>query len=288
MKLFKNKLMQINITNIYLFLMSFFIISAFIYIRLILKRSEYSLDILKNNVNFYYFLLCFCIACMHLIIFIMLIQMLMLKKKESKFSKILKIIMEALVWKPLDYLLEKISPYIPYSGTIIIGYCMFFRENNFRLICMKSLCFICYFLPKICMSFLFFFEIIFYSRLEYFIKFFWVFIIPYIYIVFINLCEHFYKNNITEITSGLIINPTGVPNAHGVYTAHTFQFNEKSNYPKEAFNELVDSWSILFYLLNLNSIIRRLILKITPCISLLTSLLYFCALSYKIYYLFII
>ena len=133
--------------------MSFVILSLFFYYRIFRKRVEYSLEILKLNLTPEYLILCSFLFFIHIFIICFISIQLRVKKKES--SKILfymKKINEILVYKPLDYVVTKISPYIPYSGTLIINYCYFFRKNTFRLFLAKVLCFIFYFLPKIFMA----------------------------------------------------------------------------------------------------------------------------------------
>lgn len=280
---------ETQIINCYFIIMSSIIISLFIYYRIIIKRAEYSLDLLKPLVTYHDLILCISLGLMHLFIILFLLKNMLTKMTNTNFllNKV-QIIANILIWKPLNFLLEEITPYIPLSGTLIIIYCEFFKKSELRVFFMKAICFLFYFLPKIIMSVIFFYEIIFNHSLEIFVKYFLVLLLPFIYILFLNICEKFYSNNIKEIEEGLIITVQGNPNQHGVYTKHKLQFNNKSKYPAESFRELVESWNILFLLLNFNAIIRLFISKTSSYVILVTSTLYLCAFSYKLYYLFII
>lgn len=276
--------------NIYLSFMAITIIGLFIYFRFIIKRATYSLEVLKIFADYYYFCICFFFLILHLIIIIIIIYNLCNKDivtKNNKYLQYTTYIIDIIVWKPLYYILKIISPHIPYSGTIIIHYCYFFRKDEFRFFLMKLLCFFCYFFPKIVMSILFVTEIIFYHQLKYSIQFIYILLIPLIYKVFINLAESFYTNNMPDLLDGLIVTVTGTPNSNGVYATHHLLFKENSGYSKEQFPELVENWSILVSLLALNNIIRIFMQQLMPYITILCSSLYLIAFSYKIYFLFL-
>jgi hypothetical protein len=276
------------IINIYMVLTSSIIIGLFIYFRLIKEYNAYSLENLKGVVNIKYFCFCILMLFLHLIVIISIIYIFKNKeKRKESFFNIFKFIIEILVWKPLDYILIKISPYIPYSGTVIISYCNFFRKNEIRLFLMKFFCIFFYYLPRIIMSILFFTEIIFYHQLKYFFNMIFLLLVPFCYIIFINLCEKFYYNNIENLTNVLLVLPIGEPNKHGVYINYKFSLKPNLTCSDEAFKQLVDSWNLLFYLINLNKIIRNFISNLNLYISLVTSTLYMITFSYKIYYLFI-
>ena len=71
-----------------------------------------------------------------------------------------------------------------------------------------------------------------------------------------------------------------------IYTSHKFnQKNKNDYYTEEDFNEIIETWSLLFYVLNLTQIIRQFIMQISPYLTLTTSSLYLSALMYKMYYL---
>jgi hypothetical protein len=288
-KNFTNYSIQQILINVYLSFMSLTIISLFIYFRLIIKRSSYSLEILKEIVGLEYFLLCFILLCLHIFIaFSIIYNSLYTPKNENKLIETVKYIIDLILWKPLMFLLDKSSPHIPYSGTFIIHYCYFFKQNDFTLFLMYLLNFIFYFAPKILMSTLFFIEILFYHQLKIFIQLFWILLLPIIYMIFLNLSEKFYDNNINPVKEPLFVTATGEPNQHGVYTAFIFTLKDKNAYSKEAFQEIVEMWNLLFYLKNLNKMIRIFISQLSPYVTLYTSSIYLIVLSYKIYYLFIL
>lgn len=276
--------------NTYFFFMSFFLIAAFVYFRFFVKRSEYSLELLKTVVGFKYFCLCFGMLSLHLVLLCYILYIIFNKKNEGQniFFKSLENLYSFLIKKPLYFLLDKTALHIPYSGTLIIHYCYFFRKNDFRLFLMYLLNFIFYFAPKILMSTLFFIEIVFYHQLKIFIQLFWILLLPIIYIVFLNLSEKFYDNNINAVESEIYVKPTGTKNKHGCYTRFLFAFKEKDVYSEEDFEQFVENWYLLFHLLNLNAMIRRFMNKWSPYITSYTSSLYLIAFSYKIYYLFIL
>lgn len=276
------------IITFYLFTMSVFIIGIFVYYRIIFKRATYSLDTLKNSVDYIYLFINISFTCLHLFIILSIISTFIIKRKTHTLFEMLQKVVDILIWKPLNYFLNLISPHIPYSGNLILNYTYFFRKTELRLSLMKFCCFMFYFFPKIMMSSIFFIEIIFYHRLEIFIKYIWIFLIPLIYIIFLNLSEKFYANNIKDIENLLIITPTGDKNIHGVFTAHYFTLKENTGYTADSLKELSECWSILFYIVNLNKITRLFISQKAPYITFLTSCLYLSSFSYKIYYLYII
>lgn len=288
MKIFDLKFNPIKklLTECYLILMSCLILSIFFYYRIIMKRFEYSLELLKFNLTLKYLIICSFFLLLHILIicFILIHLVNKIKKTDSKINFYLKEIVEILVYKPLNYIIKKISPYVPYSGTLIINYCYFFRKNAFRLFLTKILCFIFYFLPRIFMALLFFIEIVYYHQVKYFITFILIFLIPYIYLIFLKLSEIFYDNNMPEVEENVFVTPEGLPNAYGVFTNYKFQLKENTGYTEKDLPELIDAWDVLFYILNLNAIIRNFILKIGPYITLLISLCYCLAFSYQLYY----
>jgi hypothetical protein len=140
-----NKKISILLQKIYLILMSFIILSLFFYYRIFMKRFEYSLEILKLNLTLKYLILCSFFFFLHIFIICFILIQPRIKKREGfKVLFYIKKINEILVYKPLDYVVTTISPYIPYSGTLIINYCYFFRKNTFRLFLAKVLYFIFY------------------------------------------------------------------------------------------------------------------------------------------------
>lgn len=156
---------------------------------------------------------------------------------------------------------------------------------------MKMLCSILYFVPRICMSLLFFIEIVFFNRLEMFVKFIWIFIIPVSYMVFLNISEKLYVFNMRELYKIMEVTPTGLPNQNGVYTAHQFKFKPNSGYEENSLEDLkhlAENWDVLFYITNLNAITRIFIGQCAPYVTLFTSTLYLMSFSYKFYYLFIL
>lgn len=283
----KIKLLKQYFYEIYLLFMSSIIISLFIYYRLILKRSTYSLETLKYKVDLTYLLIDFGFITLHLFIIITIIYNLIVSNKEdNKIITYVKHIIDIIIWKPLNYFLDLLAPHIPYSGTFIISVYLFFRKNNLRLTFMKVLTIIFFVMPRIFMSFLFFYEIVLNNKLENFINFIWILLLPLFYLIFLNLSEKFYINNIIEVDKILEVTPTGIPNKNGVYTSHKFnQKNKNDYYTEEDFNEIIETWSLLFYVLNLTQIIRQFIMQISPYLTLTTSSLYLSALMYKMYYL---
>jgi hypothetical protein len=150
---------------------------------------------------------------------------------------------------------------------------------------MNCLCFMFYFFPKILMSSVFLFEIIFLHQLKYFLYYFFILLIPIIYIILLNLSEKFYINNISDVLEGLNVKNEGTPNKYGVYTAHTFSIKKESEYTQDDLENLVECWQILFYLNNLNKILRLFINTYALYCTLFTSILYAGTFSYKLYYL---
>lgn len=287
--------MTLNITktknfiiSLYFFIMSILIISISIYYRLIFKRNTYSLELIKTHVTLEYFLLLLLFTCLHLFILCMYIYKRNHKSENSVILSSVNFILNTLLWKPLDYLLSLIAPHIPYSGTIILQYTYFFRQTEFRLVLLKVLCFILYFLPKMIMSIIFFYEIFFLHRSEVFIKLIWIFLIPVLFLIFLNLSEQFFKNNITAVEKVLHVIPRGLPNKNGIHTAHEFKIKKGSGYGKESLKELSECWGVLFYITNLNSITRLFISQTNFYVTLMTSTLYFITFIYQIYYLFLI
>lgn len=266
--------------------MSFIILSLFFYFRLIMKRSTYSLEILKHNADFKYVLICSFFIALHLfLIFFVIIQLLSRNKKvETRLLLKIRTFSNFVIYKPLDYAITKLSPSIPYSGTLIIKYCYFFRKNNFRLFLCKLLCFCVYFLPRIFMALLFVIEVVSYNQVKLFIMLIIVLVVPYIYLIFLNISEKFHSNNITAIDNALVVTPLGSPNIHGVFLKHKFQIKENSGYTEKDLPEFLDAWDVLFYILNLNAIIRNFIAKTTSYITIITSSCYFTAFSYQLYY----
>lgn len=269
--------------------MSIFILSLFFYLRFIIKRSEYSLEGLKKTCSFSYFVLCLFGILLHLTILIIIIYNIFFSKKQKKKHKILIFFNELsqiLIWKPLDHLLKTLSPHIPYSGTFIIKYVQFFKKSILRIYIMKSLTIILYFFPRIFMSVLFCIEILVFNKIEFCIKLVWLLIIPFLYIFFINLCEHFFNNNLKDVLEGLEVTPTGLPNPNGVYTNHIFKIKKDSGFSVENLDDLKDNWTLLFYLTNLTEMIRIFIAKYSPFISMFNSILFLVSLSYKFYYIY--
>ena len=126
----KIKLLKQYFYEIYLLLMSSIIISLFIYYRLILKRSTYSLETLKYKVDLTYLLIDFGFITLHLFIIITIIYNLIVSKKEdNKIITYVKHIIDIIIWKHLTYFLDLLVPHIPYSGTFIISYTYFFRKK---------------------------------------------------------------------------------------------------------------------------------------------------------------
>lgn len=292
MKHFDLNLIKIKILfiEIYLVLMSFIILSIFFYYRFIIKRFDYSLEILKNNITFNYLILCFSLMLLHLFILCGIVFQLLNKNKkiDYKIFFYLEKIIEILLYKPVDYAITKISPYIPYSGTLIINYCYFFRKNVFRLFLAKTLCFMLYFSTKIFMALLFLIEVVYYNQVKYFFMLILIFILPYIYLLFLNLSEKFYTNNIQEVEESIIVTAEGIPNSNGVYNNYKIQLKENSGYTEKELPELIDAWDVLFYILNLNAIIRNFMSKVGPYVTLLTSSCYCLAFNYQLYYFLIL
>lgn len=287
MKIFKLDFKDIKILliEIYLISMSFFIIGIFFYYRIFMKRFEYSLEMLKLNLNLKYFILCSFFFLFHVfLICFILIKILKKNKAESLVFLYTKKISDIFIYHPLDYAVTKISPYIPYSGTLIINYCYFFRQNMFRLFLTKVLCFIFYFLPKIFMALLFVIEIIYYNKVKYFIMFILIFVIPYIYILFLTLSEKFYDNNMPTVEENIVVTPVGLPNAYGVFTKFNFKLKENTGYTQKDLPEIIDAWDVLFYILNLNAMIREFILNYGFYITLVTSSCYSLGFGYQLYY----
>src|SRR5690242_4405233 len=133
----KLKINNFNITklktliiNIYFIIMSIIIISVYFYYRFLAKRAEYSLDSLKDSANNYYFLISMFFILLHIYLIINILKIKILNNNTpSKLMIYIQKVIEFLIWKPLNYLLDVITPDIPYSGTLIIKYCYFFRES---------------------------------------------------------------------------------------------------------------------------------------------------------------
>lgn len=282
---FNSEKIKLLLNEIYLIVMSLILLSLFFYYRIFMKRLEYSLEILKLNLTIKYLIISFFFFLLQIIILCVALKHILIKKREvSKMLFHLIRINEILIYKPLNYTITKISPYIPYSGTLIINYCYFFRKNTFRLFLAKTLCFMFYFFPRILMALIFVIEIIFFHQIKYFIMCILVFIIPYIYLLFLNLSEKFYEYNMPTVEESIYVTPLGLPNAHGVFSNHDFKLRENTGYTKEDLPDLKDAWDVLFYILNLNAIMRKFISDLSSYITLFTSFCYCLALGYKLYY----
>lgn len=285
MKDFKyNKL----ILEIYLGCMGFFLIAIFIYFRIIMEKSHYSLAILKNDVTFFFLMLnCFFILYHGTIIIMFFYLKFWYNKKKMQVPLIINIkkLFDFFIWNPLTYLLDKISPHIPYSGTLFIYYSHFFIKTDFRIFLLQLLCFSLYMLPRLVMSLIFFYEIIFCNEIKYFSKYFFLFLFPIFYNIFLQLSEKFYINNIDDVYKGLVVTNAGEPNIYGVYTAHNFVIKENSEYAQEDLCNLIECWQVLFYIVNLNAIVREFINKYMYFCILFISCLYLIAFSYQLFFL---
>lgn len=111
-----------------------------------------------------------------------------------------------------------------------------------------------------------------------------VFIIPYIYLLFLILSEKFYENNMPTVEENICVTPIGLPNTYGVFSNHKFQLKENTGYTKNDLPKLIDAWDVLFYILNLNAIIRQVISDLSSYITLFTSFCYGLALGYQLCY----
>lgn len=186
-------------SNIYLPLLGLLWICFHIYIRFILERSSYTLNEFKEYVSLKQSFMFLVFVIVHIIIIIIALIIIIKRKtgyKQNtnfiKISILFSNILSQIYWKPLEYLHDKIAPYIPGSGRFFLYLETKWKTKRFTYIVIGLFDVF----PKIIVSLIFFVETIFFQRIHIFLYSLMLLIFPIFFSIFLKLFFSFTQRNV--------------------------------------------------------------------------------------------
>lgn len=274
------------IKNLYLYLFSLLIIIFHLYFRISRINDEVSLEILKNNLTFFNYFMLFIVFFIQTINIFLIFKHIFKYEKKSKWTQYFINFINIIYWRPLEFLYEKVAPDLPGSGKFFVFIATIVDRGNINLrykIYHHSYIFFSYF-PQICVSSIFFVEVIFFHKIYYFFKLLFLLLIPLIFEIYIKLCISFYERNVPEFFEFLNIEGSE-PDSYGNYRTWSFSFkSEYSGNSKELLHESISDYMLLNKIKTHAILIKKYKEKNYIYILLLTSFLYFFPTIYKFLY----
>ena len=276
--------------KIYLYSIGIWWIILFIYLRFVRERFGYDLNDIKSHVSEEFIYANIAFILLHL--FLIIISLYNIMKNYTNYNKYsnnkiiekISLFINTIVTKPLESIRDLISPLIPGSGLFYDKVARFI-EINIELRS-KMLVTVFYFIPRLIIAFIFFIELIFYNKIEYFIYSIFLFIIPLGWILFVNLFTDFGERGMHDVQKNVRVIGSGDLLGGIVYSHYKFQPLPQFTYEEGELKEWADTW---FAVLNIY-VFGQMYLKsfkntISPYFLLLTSSLYFSAAVYRLYFL---
>jgi len=286
-----------NLYNYCLFFIGLEIILCYIYLRLFIPRYCYTLEYLRLHHTFLHLMLYIDFIILHTTILLLILY------KEYKnyyqiaqnfsFQDKVRNIINIIYWNPLLYLHDLIAPEIPYSGMLMLKYSNFiayFYKKTKKLYLINCITILFIFIPRILLVIIFIIEICFFNRINYFIYFLPILLLPQIYKIFLKLCESFCERSFLIIKEDLIIISQGdCPKClrlnFSLQDTVYKTFSKDTDFDKYL-HDLVSDW-FEFYTLNLITVkSKSLINTYESYISFFCSSLYLIAGIYKLWFVF--
>ena len=273
--------------KIYLYCFGLFWIAIILYFRFVKSHPSYDLNHVKTTVTGYDLLY----AVLFILLQIFLISFafyLIIRKGSTKtpnkllanFQKIINIIMT----KPLESIRDLIGPNIPGS---VLFYCKLAeyieKDLEFRS---KTFVLLFYFIPHIFMTSIFFIELIFYHKIEYFLYSLLLWVIPISWNIFVSLFYNFGERSIQDIQRNVKVVGVGDPGSNGWFSSYQIHPLPQFNYKDGELKEWADSWTRILTIYAISeSYFKDFKNKISPYITIITSSLYLSATAYKLIFL---
>ena len=266
-----------------------------IYLRFVTYKSSYTLAELKPHLTekHYFFFLAFIVIHMFYLITVCIIlyrQKFPQDKPYKIFNKLtekINAVLDFIYWKPLDYIHDLIAPHIPMSARFFIYVEKIWATKEekyfYQLIILFEV------LPKLLISITFLIEIILYGRIKVFLYIIGLIFITIFWHIFLKLFASCGTRNASLIKNYFLTikgvgNPTidsdGIPIA---YTSYEFVV-------KEEYEDVIDPEEEALLFMQLMAMprfveqIKKDTNKITPYITLLTSLIYVAGGIYRFIY----
>lgn len=267
--------------NIYLFFFGCCWVFFHVYIRFILERTPYTFLDLRTHITFLQYILFSCFVFLHLIILIYNIYIIYIKQllniKKSIFSQMMKLlttILETVYWKPLEFIHDKVAPYIPGSGRFFL-----YLETKWKTIGFTYLMIFFFdIFPKVLLAAIFALETIIRAKIEVFFQLLPLIFIPVLFKILLKSFSSFAirnKSNFTEAYESIkFLDP--IYNAEGLIEKYTrYEFTVKDEYIGQAdTKEDLRCLLILDHMQNIVIYCKELLSFMTPYITVSTSLLY--------------
>jgi len=233
----------LQITNIYLVIMSIGWLSIHAYFRFFFVRPEYTLSSIKPYVTNYHLCLIAAFIGMHLLFVIVACYNIYKSytKKHSTFVIIqyLQKIIDYFYWKPLEYLHDRVAPVLPYSGIFLLYVGKLIKPHKKHALIAAVIIFD--FFPKIMLAAIFSIELLFYERIYYFVHFISLILLPIMFSVLIKFMESFALRNFPLMRRILVIEP--IPHKPGELYGYTFSLQKNYSYlTKEQLDFYAKSW----------------------------------------------
>ena len=182
--------------KLYLFLFGLSWVLLHVYIRFILDRPSYDLYVLRDNLTYKLYMIFLFFIVLHLFLLIHAIILLIKRyinytiNQSSNFYRFISFfnnILDILYWKPLEFLHDKIGPYIPASGRFFLYLESIWKTKGFTYL----IIFFFDIFPRILLCFTFLIEVIIYKRVHIFIHLLVLIFIPILFKIFLKLFNSF-------------------------------------------------------------------------------------------------
>jgi len=279
-----------NLKNVYLYSVGLLWVILFICFRFLRERSTFELNQLKSNITPTFIYVNMVFILLHIIMISISIYIIIKQNKIKVFenSKIIhqvKTFFNFIVIQPLESIRDLLAPNIPGSG---LAFCKVaeFVEKNIEL---RSILLVILFdfLPRIFISFIFFVELIFYNKIEYFLYSLFLFLIPLSWMVFVNLFTNFGERGIRDVPRNVKVIGIGEPETNGWYTEYKILPLPQFQYEPDELKSWGDTWNKVITIYSIGMSFKEFKKKISPYITIITSSLYLLASIYKLTFILI-
>lgn len=270
--------------ELYLLLVSIFWVLIYIYVRFIVERRPYDLEMLKLHVTLKYLLFQCTFLVLHLTLIFYHIANIMngsLIKNTFWVTNEIKLLLNKIIIEPLNYLRQKIGPEIPGSGMFFCKIMELIIKYNIDPAKITTIFF--YAFPRIFVASVFFIEIVIVQKIQYFFLSLTLLIIPVLWTIFINLFTDFGKRILDDMPRLVEVIGLGKPLENGWHSEYMFKEKPEYSYEENDLEQYAETWSICMKIYGYGeNFLKAFQSKINPYVSLTCSLLYFNAILFKI------
>ena len=272
--------------NMYLIFFGLGWIIVHLYFRVIIERSSFYFQDIKNTVTNYHFILFSFFVIIHFILIILnLIEILRKKDKQPKLPesilrifKVFSDIIHYIYWKPLEKIHDIISPIIPGSARFFV-YLTKQGQKIYRIdYYFYGLIIIFDIMPKMIIAISFFVDIAIYGQIKYFLYCIGLVFIPIFFSIFLKLFLTCSVKNFPVIKE-YFENIEGVDPIYND-SGHVVSYRRYNYLVKEEYLSVIDANEEFQLLLTLDYMrkyslqLKEYLLKTGPYITLITSSLY--------------